>query len=618
MELMLKTNEAPKKFSFKLETNGLTPFKKNDGSIILKNNRDEIIYTIPRMWVQDSSSNEIRYENLTTDIINNGIHYLLEFTLDDEGLQYPILIDPTTNYERYYEYDSGTAFYVDTDDISVSSLVEIKVTNRPTESYVENNPAQIFLTRQEYGDVIAPYSPTNEGRNVTWISETTAFDNKKNYSVIKKADIAKFLGDSEKFYGVVFYNENFLFRYVTVSVEITYNILPIAPSNLKATNTSNSTSNIEVTLTWDPATQPNLIKEYQVFMNDKYINSTVSNSMKIHDVLPNTLHNFRVRSLLKDGTFSPFDTTTINIFDAAAPGNLQAIPTSKNSINLTWRQAEEPSMVIQYEIEGYGNDKRILLNTRSSNIEITDLLPNTLYSFKVKSLLISGFYSPYTNLAEVKLYDPITPSNLKASVASENSVNLIWDPAPMSELIAEYQVYMNDIYKQSVASNNVEIKDLLIHSTDTFKVRSLLKDGKTSMFSNSVTVDRTPPSLSIDVSYLSPSSVKVEVNGKDDNFGLNYKYYLNDKEIYSYPANSGYTINNLIPGVKYIVYVKVTDLSGNSTVSEKRTVIYSGGNLTYVHDNTGKLDYISDIDGRRVFDYIYDSNGNLISKVMFP
>ncbi|WP_240419721.1 hypothetical protein [Paenibacillus periandrae] len=96
MDLLLETKEAPKKFNFKIESKGLTPIKNVNGTIVFINENQEVMYVIPRMWVKDSASDQLRFDKLTTNVIKNSSSYLLEIILDDTNLQYPLLIDPTT------------------------------------------------------------------------------------------------------------------------------------------------------------------------------------------------------------------------------------------------------------------------------------------------------------------------------------------------------------------------------------------------------------------------------------------------------------------------------------------------------------------------------------------
>ncbi|TXK75433.1 fibronectin type III domain-containing protein [Paenibacillus sp. N3.4] len=96
MELHLADNKAPKTFVFDVTTNNVNYRQNPDDSIDFINNDGDLSFQIPRMWVRDASSNENRYDKLKINFRQNGNKTLLELTLDDNNLQYPLVIDPTT------------------------------------------------------------------------------------------------------------------------------------------------------------------------------------------------------------------------------------------------------------------------------------------------------------------------------------------------------------------------------------------------------------------------------------------------------------------------------------------------------------------------------------------
>ncbi|MEC0232629.1 RCC1 domain-containing protein [Paenibacillus alba] len=106
MELHLTDNTAPKKFEFEMKTKDVTSRMNADGSIDFINDNGDISFQIPRLWVKDASSDEERYDKLKIDLKQKRSKTVLELTLDDRGLQYPVVIDPTTSLPII---DSGTS-----------------------------------------------------------------------------------------------------------------------------------------------------------------------------------------------------------------------------------------------------------------------------------------------------------------------------------------------------------------------------------------------------------------------------------------------------------------------------------------------------------------------------
>ncbi|GAA3400116.1 hypothetical protein ACFFNY_17195 [Paenibacillus hodogayensis] len=402
MEMVLKTSLAPKNMRFKVETKGLLLQKNTDGSLSYSNEDGKVVYIIPEMWVMDSSNNDKRYDNVTTNLITNSIdnEQILEIIVDSQGLQYPLLIDPTTTRTIDISYDSGNTFYVDTSDIDVSKIIELKISNSThSGNYIpQNMPAQIFLTREEYGDLNGYDYPGSDGRNVTWISETSSFDGFGNYSILDKNDVIRLYGGTGKFYGVVFYNYFFVSYYSYLAVEITYTVDQTSPSNLRA----EITPEFSVKLTWDPAPNPSLVNKYEVLMNNSVIQNTSSTQVYIYG-LPKNKNNYRfsVQSRLVDGTTSPTSNEVhIELNDASAPSNLDWYPIPDGSIGLYWTPADEPSLVSSYQVFVNGVEMK---HTQSDRIFVRNFFPGRNYKFKIRSVrTIDGAYSDFTNEVEFK------------------------------------------------------------------------------------------------------------------------------------------------------------------------------------------------------------------------
>lgn len=64
MELHLADNQAPKSFNFELKMKGVKQRLNADGSIDFVDKDGKVNFRIPQMWVQDSSSDALRYDRL--------------------------------------------------------------------------------------------------------------------------------------------------------------------------------------------------------------------------------------------------------------------------------------------------------------------------------------------------------------------------------------------------------------------------------------------------------------------------------------------------------------------------------------------------------------------------
>lgn len=113
MELHLKDDKAPLKFSFGLSLQGVTPSLNKDGSIDFLDPTGKALFRIPRMWVQDASSSNKRYDRLKVHVRQTGKDTIIDIALDNRGLQYPIIIDPSSELVFQTVYNEGVYYLYD-------------------------------------------------------------------------------------------------------------------------------------------------------------------------------------------------------------------------------------------------------------------------------------------------------------------------------------------------------------------------------------------------------------------------------------------------------------------------------------------------------------------------
>ncbi|OGX68333.1 MAG: hypothetical protein A2189_01055 [Paenibacillus sp. RIFOXYA1_FULL_44_5] len=112
-----------------MQTKGVQYRRNADGSIDFVDKKGKVNFKIPQMWVQDASSNIKRYDRLSINVKQKGNKTYIEMALDDRGLQYPVVIDPTTeiilnsssvgNSSMYiYDYPESTNLFFQASDNS--------------------------------------------------------------------------------------------------------------------------------------------------------------------------------------------------------------------------------------------------------------------------------------------------------------------------------------------------------------------------------------------------------------------------------------------------------------------------------------------------------------------
>ncbi|MFD0677377.1 MULTISPECIES: NBR1-Ig-like domain-containing protein [unclassified Paenibacillus] len=197
MELWLKDASAPKVFQFQVTTNNLEIIQKEDGSIDVVNNKGELFGSIPRLWIRDASSSEKRYDRTRLFIDRYENETILRIELNDEGLQYPIMIDPTTNYFE------GPSYFDINPDLEISSIVSLEVHSYDNGSDgLEGSPIDFYLTRQEYGNIyVSNPPPGQDGRSVIYIGRTVMVSNYDAILRVTGAQIMAQHGNSGMVYG---------------------------------------------------------------------------------------------------------------------------------------------------------------------------------------------------------------------------------------------------------------------------------------------------------------------------------------------------------------------------------------------------------------------------------
>ena len=109
MTLHLSDEQAPKEFAFKMLVDGMNPKLDENGSIVFFDEDGQEKFTVPSMWVKDSSSQNELYDPISVTLDKRSEdEYLLRIAIDDAGLVYPLIIDPTTTISGNKVMDAHT------------------------------------------------------------------------------------------------------------------------------------------------------------------------------------------------------------------------------------------------------------------------------------------------------------------------------------------------------------------------------------------------------------------------------------------------------------------------------------------------------------------------------
>ncbi|RZS92199.1 fibronectin type III domain-containing protein [Aquimarina brevivitae] len=175
---------------------------------------------------------------------------------------------------------------------------------------------------------------------------------------------------------------------------------PTPPTNLSASNTTD----VSTSLSWDAASDNIGVTGYDVYQDGTVIATVTNTSLDVNGLTPDTSYDYFVIATDAAGNESAASNTITITTDApdtqapSAPTNLSASNTTANTTDLTWDAATDNIGVSEYRILQDG----IVVNTTASTaVTITDLAPETTYSFTVVAVDAAGNISPASNVVSV-------------------------------------------------------------------------------------------------------------------------------------------------------------------------------------------------------------------------
>ena len=157
------------------------------------------------------------------------------------------------------------------------------------------------------------------------------------------------------------------------------------------------------------------------------------------------------------------------------PTNLQASNITTFSIDLSWSASTDNVGVTSYDIYVNGN---LEVATSSTSITISNLLPDSNYSFAVLAKDIANNVSQLSTPLDTKtlkdIEPPTIPQNLVISNETESTFIITWDASTDNTKVGIYEIYVDDILYGS--SNNEMFTANGLAPSTTYKVQVLAVD----------------------------------------------------------------------------------------------------------------------------------------------
>ncbi|NEN86181.1 fibronectin type III domain-containing protein [Paenibacillus elgii] len=629
MELHLNDQSAPKSFQFLTKTSGLEIQSLKDGSINFVNQSGKVVFYIPPMWVRDSSNSELRYDRISVDVSPKGEESIITLTLNDQGLKYPIVIDPTT--VSGHTFDEGgfpNKLYVDTPDINTKSILNIRFSNWIYESIEDNIsvnfPMEVYLTKKEYGkqNNFSRRSPApgDDGNEVVHMGKTSLF-NDGNMLEVSGNEIRSKFGSNAIVYGGAFYKDFYPYPYpMEANIMITYNAAE-APTGLKYTSTLTS-----IDLSWTSPANSNEVQHYEVYQDSKRIGTTTKNSYTITGLPENKGYTFFVKAVNKNGDISDSSEflyartqQTPDTTPPTVPFGINILDFTHDSIELTWGASTDDRGLAGYQV--YVNDK--VFSSPTNHYKITGLKDTTTYNIFIRAIDFAGNLSEPGIVRTVVIPDmtrPTPPTNLVLKENLGKSVSLEWGASTDNVGVVEYEVFAGTNKIGSSTNTSFTTPRYLDEAIQyQFTVRAKDAAGNVSEPSNALIVTtldvtRPTPPTGLHITETTETTVSLSWNPSTDNIGVvEYDIYDGANLIASSKTNN-YVVTNLRKITRYQFNVRAKDAAGNVSEASNFVIMVTklpSGMIDYHYNAAGKLEYMEFKNGERIW-FDYDANGNLL------
>ncbi|NXV82623.1 PTPRJ phosphatase, partial [Atlantisia rogersi] len=213
--------------------------------------------------------------------------------------------------------------------------------------------------------------------------------------------------------------------------------------------------------------------------------------VEITELIPGMMYTCTVFAVGADGQ-TEGEGVSITLDTRPSPVlHLKAEYVGVTSINLTWVVNDTASSSYTYRIEVENGASVMNLTSNLTEVEITELIPGTVYNFTVFAVLAGG----QTEGEGVSISQCTRPSpvlHLKAKYVGETSVNLTWVVNDTASSSYTYRIEVeNGASVMNLTSNltEVEITELIPGTMYTFTVFAVVTGCQTEGEGVSITLD---------------------------------------------------------------------------------------------------------------------------------
>ena len=387
------------------------------------------------------------------------------------------------------------------------------------------------------------------------------------------------------------YTSNYPFRLVAgntiyidnVSITALDNQAPTSPSNLVATATTETTTN----LSWTAATDNVTVTDYEVFQEGVSIGFTGGNTtFEVSGLAPETTYNFTIAAIDAAANSSvqsnSVSVTTLALPDTEAP----TVPTAliannitTTSVSLNWTAATDNVAVIDYEV--FQDGVSIGLTGGTATFEVSALAPETDYNFTVVALDAATNVSAQSNnlsISTLALPDteaPTVPTALIANNITTTSVSLNWTAATDNVAVIDYEVFQDGVsIGLTGGTATFEVSALAPETDYNFTVVALDAATNVSAQSNNLSIstlalpDTEAPTVptALIANNITTTSVSLNWTAATDNVAVtDYEVFQEGVSLGLSGGTTTFLVDGLTPETAYNFTVAALDASANTS-----------------------------------------------------
>ncbi|NWI65581.1 PTPRJ phosphatase, partial [Todus mexicanus] len=203
--------------------------------------------------------------------------------------------------------------------------------------------------------------------------------------------------------------------------------------------------------------------------------------IEITELIPGTVYNFTVFAVASDGQTEGEGVSIRQCTKPSPVQNLTAEYVGVTSIKLTWEMNDAASSSYTYRIEIVNVTSNWTRMSDVTNIEITELMPGTMYNFTVFAV-VNDSQTEGEGVSITQCTKPSPVQNLTAEYVGVTSVNLTWEVNDAASYSYTYRIeFVNVTSNGTQMSNvtNIEITGLIPGTMYNFTVFAVANDCQT-------------------------------------------------------------------------------------------------------------------------------------------